>query len=80
MEEAAMPYNPDEGPHAEIIQQAEAQFMTREGVVGVGIGNSPTGDDALVVYVIHDGAAKTLPATFSGLEIVPVVSGIIEAD
>lgn len=63
-EEASVPYVPGPGGGGEQLpipdperRRIESELMAEDGVHGVDIGQTPTGDAAIVVYV-HDEAAK----------------------
>ena len=84
-EEATMPYAPDAAPSPgeSSLEQArrrnERSLMAIDGVTGVGLGRTPTGDDAIVVYLRHAAARKRLPATVEGYPVVVEVTGEIDA-
>jgi hypothetical protein len=84
-EEAAMPYDPDaaSSPGApgveQVRQRHERSLMATEGVTGVGIGRTPTGDDAILVYLRHAATRKALPSTLEGYPVIVEVTGDIDA-
>ncbi len=84
-ENAAMPYNPgdDEQSGAAAIQtalaKAERQLTHRKGVKGMGMAKTPSGQDAIVVYVEDQQALSQLPADVEGFPVVGEVTGEIRA-
>lgn len=79
-EEAAMPYDPGaDAAGPEVLVAFERALLDRAGVVGVGLGNDPTGADALVVYLRHADAAVGLPREFEGYPVVTRTVGDVEA-
>jgi len=80
-EDAVMPYQPgEEVPPAETVRQKQqARLMEIEGVEGVGIGQDAIGDEGIVVYVRDAEAAKRIPRTLDGLNVIVQVTGPIDA-
>ena len=84
-ENAAMPYNPgdDEQTGAAGIQvalaKAERQLTHHKGVKGMGMAKTPSGQDAIVVYVEDQQALSRLPADVDGFPVVGEVTGEIRA-
>ncbi|QDV45885.1 hypothetical protein Enr13x_57880 [Stieleria neptunia] len=85
-ENAAMPYHPaDDEPTgtAAAIQvalaKAEKQLSHRKGVMGMGMTKTPSGRDAIVVYVDQQQTISQLPAEVDGFPIVGDVTGEIRA-
>lgn len=81
-EEAAVPYQPDadgNGPLAAARERFEALVLGRDGVLGVGMGQSPTGDDALTVYLRDPGDAASLPSVFEDFVVTFETVGEIDA-
>ncbi|MEO1167240.1 MAG: hypothetical protein AAFW97_00870 [Pseudomonadota bacterium] len=78
---AAFVYEDDGEPEEAqgYLRRAEAAFLDRDGVVGIGQGVGKTGEETLLVYVVSDEVGKTLPRTFAGRRVVPQVSGVIRA-
>ena len=80
-ENAEMAYEPeDDEVMSDVLTAAEETFMKMEGITGVGLGQTETGDDALMVYLQFSDVAKTLPKSFEGLPVVTSVTGDIVAD
>ena len=84
-ENAAMSYNPgdDEQAATDGIQvalaEAERQLTHRKGVKGLGMSKTPSGKDAIVVYVEDQKALSQLPATVGDFTVVGEVTGEIRA-
>jgi hypothetical protein len=79
-EEAAMPYNPSEVPGSGIdgiLRQHQRMLLARPGVTGVAVGKSPTGDPAIVVYLLDKSDRAGLPQTLDGYPVVVQVTGPI---
>jgi hypothetical protein len=89
-EAAALPYDPDAsgGAHESaaadtsitaVRARHQARLLAIPGVVGVGVGQSETGDDAIVVYLRDAVAKRGLPTILEGHPVVTVVTGEIDA-
>ena len=84
-ENAAMSNNPgdDEQAATDGIQvalaEAERQLTHRKGVKGMGMTKTPSGQDAIVVYVEDQQALSQLPADVDGFPVVGEVTGEIRA-
>lgn len=84
-ENAAMSYNPgdDEQSGTGRIQialaEAERQLSHRKGVQGMGMGKTPHGQDAIVVYVEDEQVLSQLPSDVGGFPVVGEVTGEIRA-
>jgi hypothetical protein len=84
-ENAAMPYNPgdDEQTGAAGIQvalaKAERQLTHRKGVKGMGMAKTPSGQDAIVVYVQNEQTLSQLPSEVDGVPVIGEVTGEIRA-
>ena len=80
-EQAAVPYNPDEDFSGieQVLRQHERSLLEKPGVTGVAIGRSPTGDPAIVIYLLDQKNRKGLPALLDGHPVVTQVTGPIEA-
>lgn len=85
-EEAAMPpYTapdaaaPGGSPVEEARRRHERSLMAIDGVTGVAVGRTPTGDDAIVVYLRHRAAGQAVPATLDGHPVIVRVTGEIDA-
>ena len=69
----------EDGAASSFMRRAEAAFLDRDGVVGVGSGVGTSGEETLLVYVETAEAGEALPARFAGRRVVPQVSGVIRA-
>jgi hypothetical protein len=81
-EEAAMPYNGDDQRTSGIegvLRQHEHELLARPGVTGVAVGKSPTGEPAIVVYLLDKSYGSGLPHSIDGHPVVVQVTGPIEA-
>jgi hypothetical protein len=80
-EEAAVSYPRQEQPSpAHTVQQKHApRLMAIDGVLGVGVGLSPVGDEAIVVYLRDQGVAKNVPRELDGIPVQVQVTGPIDA-
>ena len=80
-EDAAMPYNPNvvSSPSEQVRQKRQASLMAIDGVEGVGTGQDAVGNEAVVVYVRDQEAARRVPRKVDGLNVVVQVTGQIEA-
>jgi hypothetical protein len=85
-EDAAMPYLPEgssgsaeQSPLERTRQRHEQALMAIDGVVGVGIGRTSTGDEAILVYVKDASVKKRIPTRLEGFPVEPSVSGEIDA-
>lgn len=79
MEDAAMPYNPEDDAVSRIQSAFEEKYLDTKGVVGVGLGQNAHGDDAIVVYLKDKVAVALLPKTFKEMDVVSEVVGEIDA-
>lgn len=83
-ENAAISYQPDDeqagsGAIQVALVEAERQLMHRKGFKGIGVGQTPKGQDAIVVYVEDQQTLTQLPSTVSGFPVVGVVTGDVRA-
>ncbi|HVQ37970.1 MAG TPA: hypothetical protein VMS31_10585 [Pyrinomonadaceae bacterium] len=85
-EDAAMPYSPEESATTNtssaiehVKQDHEQELMAIDGVEGVGIGRSKIGDDAIIIYLRHEGARKHLPRSIGGYPVETILTGVIDA-
>jgi hypothetical protein len=81
-EEGAMPfYNPEaqtaRSPLEDALERSQARLRTIEGVVGVAVGRTEIGDDALLIYVIDSSIRERVPSEIDGypVEVVVVPGG-----
>ncbi len=79
MSEGGIVYQPDDDPTPEVQMEFEHEYLDIEGVEGIGMTQDAIGNDAIVVYVTHEGVAKRLPRTFKGLAVLTEATGGIEA-
>ena len=84
-ENAAMSYHPDDDEQTGTVgiqvalAEAERQLTHRKGVKGMGMAKTPSGEDAIVVYVEDQQALAQLPAAVGGFPVVGEVTGEIRA-
>ncbi len=83
-EDAAVPYNPDhvgtsESPIVAVHQRNEKRLLEIDGIVGVALGRTPIGEDALVVYLRDSSVRPRVPSTIEGYPVETVVTGPIDA-
>ena len=79
-----MPDQPEEVGRSEATVEAvrsrnESRLMAIEGVVGIGVGQTAAGDDAIVVYLRDESVRQRVPATIEGYPLEIVVSGGFDA-
>ena len=65
----------------EVKARHEQSLLATPGVVSVGIGLAPDGEQAIIVGIAEDDAAlrETLPTTLEGYPVVVQHTGTIEA-
>lgn len=80
-EDAAISYEPDDaGDGIEVaLAVAEQQMSHRKGVHGLGMTKTPTGEDAIIVYVEDQQALSQLPAVVRGFPVIGEITGEIRA-
>lgn len=80
-EEAALPYpgGVKSSSVSAIKDKHEADLMAMDGVEGIGIGQDPLGNEAIVVYVRDQEAAKRIPTRLEGVVVQVLVTGKIDA-
>jgi hypothetical protein len=64
---------------AAIVDRIGGQLLRIAGVEGVGLTRSPTGDDAIVVYVRDRSVASGIPPELGGLPTIVEVTGPFDA-
>lgn len=64
---------------AAVRDRHERTLMAIDGVMGVAIGRSPIGDDALVVYLRDASLQSKIPRELEGYPVQTVVTGEIDA-
>jgi hypothetical protein len=81
-----MPYEPGrEGGDAasarigDVVQRNAARLMAIDGVVGVAVGRTRIGDDAILLYLKHASAQQRVPAQVEGYPVETTVTGEIDA-
>jgi hypothetical protein len=81
-EEAALPATtppPNQGgahPVDDVLERHRPELLTIPGFAGVGRGQTPDGNDAIIVWVTDPDAAERVPAEIEGYPvIVNVVPG-----
>lgn len=79
MEDAAMPYNPEDTPASQVQSAFEEKYLDVDGVLGVGLGQNAHGDDAIVVYLRHSAVSALIPKRFKDIDVMPEVVGEIDA-
>ena len=62
-----------------LLAGQEAQLMAIQGVISVGIGLGPGGDEAIVVGVVDAGVAVRLPKEIGRVPVVVNVTGTVDA-
>ncbi len=76
-------YRPDEatprGQAAQVLAQEEARLLAIPGVVSVGIGFGPPGQQALMVGVVDAGVAARVPRELRGVTVVVTITGPVDA-
>jgi hypothetical protein len=85
-EEAAMPYITDaasdatgQSPIEGVLARQVQALMAINGVKGVAIGRTPTGDDAIVVYLRDASVRQFVPRRVEGFPVEMVITGEIDA-
>ena len=84
-ENAEVSYNPDDDEQTSsggiqgAMAEAERKLSHRKGVCGMGLSKTPTGQDAIVVYVENEHILSQLPSDVGGFPVVGEVTGEIRA-
>ena len=85
-EDAAIPYLPEaasgyggQSPIETARQRHERALMAIDGVVGVGVGRTPTGDEAIVLYLRDASVKNRVPAQVEGYPVETTITGEIDA-
>jgi hypothetical protein len=85
-EEAAMPYTSENaGGYAgssqvEMVRERnERVLMAIDGVVGIVVGRTPIGDDAIILYLRDASVKQRVPPQVEGYPIETIVTGEIDA-
>lgn len=74
----------DQGPMPEseierVKMKHEQRLLAVDGVVGVGIGSTEIGDDAIVVYLREAHIQARIPSDLDGFPVRTEISGEIDA-
>jgi hypothetical protein len=70
----------DDGPDAaEVLADHRDELLALAGVVGVGVGQGPTGSETIVAFLLDASAAKRLPRELDGVPVQGVVTGEVDA-
>ena len=64
---------------ADVLRRRGPELLEIDGVQGYGIGRSPAGDDAIVVYLLDAAAGASVPRELEGFTVLTKVTGIIKA-
>ena len=86
-EEAAMPYTPEESATGSggrsaigaVCARNELTLMAIDGVLGVGVGRTLTGDDAIVLFIRNASVKRRVPARVEGYPVETTLTGEIDA-
>jgi len=80
-----MPYEPEQASGGAGQSQVESgrarnerTLMAIDGVVGVGIGRTPIGDDAIVLYLRDVSVKQRVPTQVEGYPVETTVTGEID--
>lgn len=64
---------------AAILRKHEAQLLAMPGVKGAGESAGPIGEPVIEVFVADAGAAKAVPRSLDGVEVVTRIVGEVDA-
>lgn len=83
-EDAAMPYLPETESAGQsqietALQRHEPTLMAIDGVVGVGVGLTPKGEDAIILYLRDASVKSRVPGHVGGYPVETTVTGAIDA-
>jgi hypothetical protein len=81
-ETAAVPYVPDDAgrsPLEDLRARHEPSLLAIEGVRGVGVGRTPAGEDALVLYIRDASVRQRVPKRVDGYPVETAITGEIDA-
>jgi hypothetical protein len=71
---------PGAGSHAEeVLRRHGPALLAIDGVEGIAVGRSPTGEDAIVVFIREAHVAANVPDELDGVPVQTVVTGPIQA-
>ncbi len=69
----------DPAPIEVVRQRNEQALLAIEGVTGVGVGRTPIGDDAILLF-LRDASVRTrIPTQVEGYPVEAIVTGEIDA-
>jgi hypothetical protein len=79
-----MPYvdTADDAPESEIEavrRRHEQEIVSIDGVMGIAVGRTATGEDALVLYLRDPSVRDRVPTEIEGHPVETIVTGIIDA-
>lgn len=81
-ENAEISYEPNDNA-GDGIQAAwaevERQLSHHKGIQGIGMTKTPSGEDAIIVYVKDQQALSQLPAVVRGFPVIGEITGEIRA-
>jgi hypothetical protein len=75
-EEAALPATtppPNQGdthPIDDVLERTRSELLAIPGFAGVGHGQTPDGNDAIIVWVTDPGAAERVPTEIEGYTVI----------
>jgi len=78
IESAAVEYRPFGAP--EPLSTGKQELLDLDGVEGVGEGRDLAGRETITVYVRDQAVLESLPAELEGKSIMPMVTGVINAE
>ncbi len=64
---------------AEVLERRGGELLGVGGVAGYGVGRTPDGREAIVVYLTDTAARAALPESLDGLPVLAVVTGPVQA-
>jgi hypothetical protein len=88
VEDPAMPYDgageravgPSEEPEIEAVRRRhEKDLISIDGILGISVGRTPTGEDALVLYLRDPSVRSLVPSEIEGHPVQTIVTGTIDA-
>jgi dihydropteroate synthase len=81
-EDAAISYEPDDNDDDGVqaaLAEAERLISHSKGIYDIGKTKTPTGEDAIVVYVENQQVLSQLPAVVRGFSVIGEFTGEIRA-
>jgi hypothetical protein len=64
---------------ARVLRRHTPELLAIEGVEGVAVGRTATGEEAIVAYLHEAAAAARVPAQIDGYPVLTTVTGPIDA-